>query len=97
MSQVGPALGQVGVLLILLAVTVPILGHHVAHVYTSERHLAVERAVERAVVLAADPGGGGPSTGPDHPQVDSSPPPRRVLAATPGGGPPAPISTQTRQ
>jgi K+-transporting ATPase ATPase A chain len=53
MTQVGPALGQIGVLLLLLAVTVPCLGRYLAHVYTSERHLAVERATYR--VLRVDP------------------------------------------
>jgi len=52
-SELGPALGQIGVLLVLLAVTVPFLGHYLAHVYTSERHLAVERATYR--VLRLDP------------------------------------------
>jgi K+-transporting ATPase ATPase A chain len=52
-SGLGPALGQIGVLLVGLAVTVPFLGRYLAHVYTSERHLAVERAAYR--VLRVDP------------------------------------------
>jgi K+-transporting ATPase ATPase A chain len=52
-SQLGPALGQIGVLLVLLAVTVPFLGRYLAHVYTSEKHLAVERVTYR--VMRVDP------------------------------------------
>lgn len=53
MSDLGPALGQIGVLLVGLAISVPLLGRHLAHVYTSDRHLAVERATYR--VLRLDP------------------------------------------
>jgi potassium-transporting ATPase potassium-binding subunit len=52
-SQLGPALGQIGVLLVLLAVSVPFLGRYLAHVYTSEKHLAVERVTYR--VMRVDP------------------------------------------
>ncbi|MCB0895406.1 MAG: potassium-transporting ATPase subunit KdpA, partial [Nocardioidaceae bacterium] len=53
MSAVGPAIGQVAVLVGALAVAVPLLGRHLAHVYTSPKHLAVERASYR--VLRVDP------------------------------------------
>jgi K+-transporting ATPase ATPase A chain len=53
MSHVGPALGQIGVLVVLLAATVPFLARYLAHVYTSERHMGVERATYR--VLRVDP------------------------------------------
>jgi K+-transporting ATPase ATPase A chain len=53
MSDLGPALGQIGVLLVGLAISVPLLGRHLAHVYTSDRHLAAERATYR--VLRVDP------------------------------------------
>jgi len=48
-----PALGQVLALVLLLAVCVPFLGRHLAGVYTSDRHLAVERASYR--LLRVDP------------------------------------------
>ena len=53
MSEVGPALGQIAVLLMALVIAVPFLGRYLAHVYTSPRHLAVERAAYRA--LRVDP------------------------------------------
>lgn len=53
MSAVGPAIAQVAVLVLALAVAVPLLGRHLAHLYTSERHLAVERVTYRA--LRVDP------------------------------------------
>ena len=53
MSEVLPALGQIALLVLALALTVPLLGRYLAHVYTSPRHLAVERATYR--VLRIDP------------------------------------------
>ena len=53
MSALAPTLGQVAVLLVALVLTVPPLGRHLAHLYTSERHLAVERGAYR--VLRVDP------------------------------------------
>lgn len=53
MSATLPALGQVLALVLLLAVCVPFLGRHLAGVYTSDRHLAVERASYR--LLRVDP------------------------------------------
>ena len=53
MSDLAPALGQIAVLLVALAVAVPVLGRYLARVYTAERHLAVERASYRA--LRVDP------------------------------------------
>jgi K+-transporting ATPase ATPase A chain len=53
MSQVAPALGQIAVLVVALALAVPVLGRYLAHVYTSPRHLAVERVSYR--VLRVDP------------------------------------------
>ena len=53
MSATLPALGQVLLLVVLLALTVPFLGRYLATVYTSPRHLAVERATYR--VLRVDP------------------------------------------
>ena len=53
MSEVLPALGQITALVLLLAVSVPLLGRYLAATYTSERHLAVERAAYR--VLRVDP------------------------------------------
>ncbi len=47
------ALGQIGALVALLALTVPFLARHLAAVYTSDRHLGVERAAYR--VLRVDP------------------------------------------
>ena len=51
MSELAPALGQIAVLVLLLAICVPLLGRFLAHVYTSERHLAVERVTYRALRL----------------------------------------------
>lgn len=53
MSSLAPALGQIAVLVVALAVAVPFLGRYLAHVYTSPRHLAAERASYR--VLRLDP------------------------------------------
>ena len=53
MRALTPALGQIGALVVLLALTVPLLARHLAQVYTSERHLGVERAAYR--VLRVDP------------------------------------------
>jgi len=50
-SELAPALGQIAVLVLLLAICVPLLGRFLAHVYTSERHLAVERVTYRALRL----------------------------------------------
>jgi K+-transporting ATPase ATPase A chain len=52
-SSLAPALGQIAVLVIALAITVPLLGRYLAHVYTSKKHLAVERASYR--FLRVDP------------------------------------------
>jgi len=52
-SEVLPALGQIAVLVVLLAATVPLLARFLAHIYTSDRHLAVERAAYR--LLRVDP------------------------------------------
>lgn len=54
MSELAPALGQIAVLVLLLAVSVPLLGRFLAHIYTSERHLAVERVTYRALRLDPD-------------------------------------------
>ena len=43
MSAVGPALGQIAALVLALVIAVPLLGRYLAHIYTSEKHLAVER------------------------------------------------------
>ena len=48
-----PLVGQLAALVALLALTVPLLARHLAAVYTSERHLAVERAAYR--LLRVDP------------------------------------------
>jgi K+-transporting ATPase ATPase A chain len=53
MSETLPALGQVLLLVVLLALAVPFLGRYLAAVYTSPRHLAVERAAYR--LLRVDP------------------------------------------
>ncbi|MCD4523557.1 potassium-transporting ATPase subunit KdpA [Nocardioides sp. cx-173] len=53
MSAVGPAIGQILVLVVALAITVPLLGRYLAHVLTSDRHLAVERVSYR--LLRVDP------------------------------------------
>ena len=53
MSATLPAVGQIIALVLLLAVCVPFLGRHLAGVYTSDRHLAVERASYR--LLRVDP------------------------------------------
>jgi K+-transporting ATPase ATPase A chain len=52
-SSLAPALGQIAVLAVALAVAVPLLGRYLAHVYTTEKHLAVERASYR--FLRVDP------------------------------------------
>ena len=53
MSSLGPALAQIAVLLIALAIAVPFLGRYLAHIYTSPKHLAVERASYK--VMRVDP------------------------------------------
>lgn len=53
MSELLPALGQVGALALLLVLTVPLLARHLAHTYTSDRHLGAERAAYR--LLRVDP------------------------------------------
>jgi potassium-transporting ATPase potassium-binding subunit len=52
-SELAPALGQIACLLVLLVVAVPVLGRYLAHLYTSDEHLAVERGAYR--VLRVDP------------------------------------------
>jgi K+-transporting ATPase ATPase A chain len=52
-SDLGPALAQVVALVALLALTVPLMGRVLAHVYTAEKHLAVERVTYR--LLRVDP------------------------------------------
>ena len=54
MSEIAPALGQIGVLVVALAVAVPFLGRYLAAVYTSPRHLAVERVAYRALRIDPD-------------------------------------------
>ncbi len=46
--------GQVGALVVLLVLTVPLLARHLATVYTSGRHLAVERAAYRLLRVHPD-------------------------------------------
>ncbi|MDO9457342.1 potassium-transporting ATPase subunit KdpA [Nocardioides sp.] len=53
MSALAPALGQLLALVALLALTVPFLGRFLAHLYTSDKHLGVERVTYR--VLRVDP------------------------------------------
>lgn len=53
MSELAPALGQLAVLVAVLAVSVPFLGRYLAHVYTTPEHLRVERATYR--LLRVDP------------------------------------------
>jgi len=52
-SEIAPTLGQIGVLVLALALTVPFLGRYLAHTYTNEKHLAPERVAYR--VLRIDP------------------------------------------
>ncbi len=54
MSELAPALGQIAVLVVALAVAVPFLGRYLAGVYTSPQHLAVERVTYRALRLDPD-------------------------------------------
>ena len=54
MSEVLPALGQIAALVLLLALTVPLLGRHLAHIYTSDKHLAPERLAYRAMRVDPD-------------------------------------------
>jgi len=54
MSSLAPALGQIAVLVAALALTVPFLGRYLAHVYTSPKHLTVERASYRLLRLDPD-------------------------------------------
>ncbi|MBM9460251.1 potassium-transporting ATPase subunit KdpA [Nocardioides sp. zg-536] len=53
MSSLGPALGQIALLVAALALAVPLLGRYLAHTYTSPKHLRVERGLYR--VLRLDP------------------------------------------
>jgi len=53
-SEVGPAIGQIAVLVVALVVAVPLLGRYLARVYTSPRHLPVERATYRLLRLDPD-------------------------------------------
>ena len=53
MSEALPALGQIAALVLLLALTVPLLGRYLAAIYTSDNHLAAERLAYR--VLRVDP------------------------------------------
>jgi potassium-transporting ATPase potassium-binding subunit len=53
MSELAPALGQIAILVVALAVTVPFFARYLAHVYTSPQHFAVERVAYR--VLRVDP------------------------------------------
>ena len=54
MSELAPLLGQLAFLVAALLVTAPLLGRYLAHVYTSPRHLAVERVAYRALRLDPD-------------------------------------------
>lgn len=54
MSEVLPALGQVGLLVVALVVTVPPLGRWLATTYSAEGHWRVERATYRALRLDPD-------------------------------------------
>ena len=53
MSEVLPALGQIAALVLLLALTVPLLGRYLAHIYTSDGTSPPERVAYR--VLRVDP------------------------------------------
>lgn len=53
MSEFAPAVAQIAVLLTLLALSVPLLGRHLAHLYTCDEHLRVEQVTYR--VLRVDP------------------------------------------
>jgi potassium-transporting ATPase potassium-binding subunit len=53
MSQTAAAILQILVLLLALALAVPVLGRYLAHLFTSQRHLAAERVAYR--VLRVDP------------------------------------------
>ena len=53
MSELAPTLGQIAILVVLLAATVPLLGRHLAHLYTSDQHLALERGTYK--LLRVDP------------------------------------------
>ncbi|KQQ43162.1 potassium-transporting ATPase subunit KdpA [Nocardioides sp. Leaf307] len=54
MSALGPALGQVLLLAVLLALTVPVLGRRLALMYLSPRHLRAESAAYRLLRLDPD-------------------------------------------
>lgn len=54
MSSTWPALAQTAVLVVVLAAVHVPLGDYLAHVYTSPRHLRVERAVYRVMRVDAD-------------------------------------------
>ncbi|MFC5175572.1 potassium-transporting ATPase subunit KdpA [Nocardioides taihuensis] len=53
MSELAPTLGQIALLLVALAVAVPLLGRALAAIYTSEKHLGVEKVTYR--LLRVDP------------------------------------------
>jgi potassium-transporting ATPase potassium-binding subunit len=53
-SALAPALGQIAALLLLLVVTVPLMARFLAHTYTSERHLGVERVAYRVLRVNPD-------------------------------------------
>ena len=54
MSSLPAALGQIAVLVILLAITVPFLGKYLAHIYTSDKHLRVERWAYKVMRVDGD-------------------------------------------
>ena len=54
MSDVLPALGQIAALVVLLVLTVPALARFLAHTYTSDRHLAIERGTYRVLRINPD-------------------------------------------
>ncbi len=54
MSSLAPALAQIAVLVVALVAAVPLLGRYLAQVYTSPKHLSVERASYRALRLDPD-------------------------------------------
>jgi len=53
-SALGPAIAQIAVLVVALAVAGPLLGRYLAGIYTSEKHLAVERVSYRAMRVDPD-------------------------------------------
>ncbi|GAA4121850.1 potassium-transporting ATPase subunit KdpA [Nocardioides fonticola] len=54
MSETAAAFGQFAVLVVALVLVVPPLGRFLAHLYTSEKHLAVERGTYRLLRLDPD-------------------------------------------